>query len=100
MVPGARSSKLKTGSDRSGPKLQLARKRLRGSRLLLSASARDRAGVAWVELRIDGRPVRARWASRLSYRWQLRPGRHRFAVVAYDKRGNRSVSEYRLRIRA
>jgi hypothetical protein len=51
-----------------------------------------------MELRIDGRKVRARRASRLSYRWRLRPGRHRFVVVAHDRRGNRATYQLRLRV--
>jgi hypothetical protein len=71
--------------------VRLARHRLRGGRLQLTAKARDGSGIARVELRIDGHKVRARKASRLSYRWRLRPGRHRIAVLAYDKHGNRST---------
>ncbi|MEA2400616.1 MAG: hypothetical protein QOK00_1019, partial [Thermoleophilaceae bacterium] len=56
------------------------------------------AGVARVELRIDGRKVLARRASRLSYRWRLRPGRHRIVAVAYDKRGNRGAYQLTLRV--
>ncbi|MEA2454777.1 MAG: hypothetical protein QOI45_1039, partial [Thermoleophilaceae bacterium] len=85
-------------ADRTGPKLRLVRQRLRGARLLLRASARDAAGVARVELRIDGRKVLARRASRLSYRWRLRPGRHRIVAVAYDKRGNRGTYQLTLRV--
>jgi hypothetical protein len=85
-------------ADRTGPRLRLVRQRLRGARLLLRASARDAAGVARVELRIDGRKVLARRASRLSYRWRLRPGRHRIVAVAYDKRGNRGAYQLTLRV--
>ena len=35
------------------------------------------AGIARIELRIDGHRVRVRRASRVSYRWRQRPGRHR-----------------------
>ena len=80
--------------------LRLLRRRLRGGRLRLTAKARDRAGIARVELRIDGRRVRARRASRVSYRWRLRPGRHRIVVVAYDKRGNRATYQLNLRVPA
>jgi hypothetical protein len=98
-VAAAKTSKLKTSStDRRGPKLSLARKRLRGGRLQLTVKARDSAGVARVELRIDGQRVRARRANRLSYRWRLRPGRHRFVVVGYDKRGNRATHRLSLRV--
>ena len=46
-------------TDRTGPRAAAAaRRRLRGGRLLLTAKARDRAGIARVELRIDGRKVR------------------------------------------
>jgi len=84
-------------ADRTGPRLRLARRRLSDGRLQFTAKARDAAGVARVELRIDGHKVRARRASRLSFRSRLRPGRHRIAVVAYDKRGNRAT--YRLSLR-
>ncbi len=98
-VGAARKSNLKSRSaDRTGPKLRLLRHRLRGGRLLLTAKASDRAGVARVELRIDGRRVRARRAGKLSYRWRLRPGLHRFGAIAYDKRGNRSTYVLKLRV--
>jgi hypothetical protein len=98
-VRAARTSKLKTRStDRTGPKLRLLRHRLRGGRLLLTAKASDRAGIARVELRIDGRRVRARRAGKLSYRWRLRPGLHRIGAIAYDKRGNRSTYVLKLRV--
>jgi hypothetical protein len=97
-VAKAKTSSLRKGStDRTGPRVRLVRHRLRGGRLQLTAKARDTAGIARVELRIDGHKVRARRASRLSYRWQLRPGRHKIAAVAYDKHGNRTV--YRLNLR-
>jgi hypothetical protein len=97
--PAGKVSKLKGGStDRTGPKLRLLRHRLRGGRLLLTAKASDRAGVARVELRIDGHRVRARRAGKLSYRWRLRPGRHRIGVIAYDKRGNRTTYVLKLRV--
>jgi hypothetical protein len=97
-VPTPTTRKLKTSSaDRTGPRLRLFRRRLRGDRLQLTAKARDAAGVARVELRIDGREVRARRASRVSFRWRLRTGRHRIVVVGYDKRGNRAT--YRLNLR-
>jgi hypothetical protein len=98
-VPNAKVSALKSRpADRTGPELWLVRQRLRGGRLLLRASAYDSAGVARVELRIDGRRVLARRASRLSYRWRLRPGRHRIVAIAYDKRGNRATYQLHLRI--
>jgi hypothetical protein len=78
--------------------VRLVRHRLRGGRLMLTAKARDQAGVARVELRIDGHKVQARRGSRVSYRWRLRPGRHRIAVVAYDKHGNRTTYQLRLRV--
>jgi hypothetical protein len=91
-VQAGQVSKLKSRTtDRSGPSLWLMRRRLRGGRLLLTAKASDEAGVARVEIRIDGRTVRARRANKLSYRWHRRPGRHRIGVVAYDKRGNRAT---------
>lgn len=94
-----RSSRHTSGSaDRTKPRLRLARRRLRDGRLLLTARARDRTGIARVELRIDGRRVTARRASRLSYRWRLRPGRHRIVAVAYDKRGNRAIDRLSLRV--
>jgi hypothetical protein len=49
-------------------------------------------------LRIDGRTVRGRRASRLSYRWRGRPGKHRIGAIAYDKRGNRSTYVLKLRV--
>jgi hypothetical protein len=101
-VPAKSTSALKKSAagDRTGPRLRLTRRRARGKRLLLTAKARDRAGVARLELRIDGRRARARRAGRLSYRWHPRPGRHRLVVVAFDKRGNRAVIERRLRVAA
>jgi hypothetical protein len=71
---------------------------LSDGRLQFSARARDGSGVARVELRIDGRRVMARRASRLSYRWRLRPGRHRIVAVAYDKRGNRATHRLNVRV--
>ena len=98
-VAKAKTSSLRTGStDRTGPRVYLVRHRLRGGRLALTAKARDKAGISRVELRIDGHKVRARRASRLSYRWHMRPGRHRIAVVAYDKHGNRSTYQLKLRV--
>ncbi len=89
-----------TAADALGPSLRLARRRIRGNRLLLVARASDSSGVAAVELRIDGRQVGARFGgTRLSHRWHRRPGRHRFVVVAYDKGGNRAVYTLRLRVR-
>jgi hypothetical protein len=98
-IPAGRVSQLKTRStDRTGPKLRLLRRRLSGGRLLLTAKASDRAGVARVELRIDGRRVRARRAGKLSYRWRGRPGLHRIGAIAYDKRGNRTTRVLKLRL--
>jgi hypothetical protein len=96
---GGTVSQLKTGStDRTGPKLRLLRRRLSGGRLRLTAKASDSSGVARVVLRIDGHRVRARRAAKLSYRWRLRPGRHRIGVIAYDKRGNRNTYVLKLRL--
>ena len=102
VVPAKQTSALKTPTarDRTAPRVRLTRRRARGKRLLLSVRARDRAGIARLELRIDGRRARARRAGRLSYRWRARPGRHRLVVVALDKHGNRAVFERRLRVRA
>ncbi|MBA3262534.1 MAG: hypothetical protein H0T69_08720 [Thermoleophilaceae bacterium] len=98
-VPGPKSVALKSGStDRSPPRLRLVRHRLRGGRLQFTASASDRAGIAQVALRIDGHQVRARRASRLSYRWRPRSGRHRVVAVAHDRRGNRAVDRLNLRV--
>jgi hypothetical protein len=87
-------------ADRRAPRVRLSRKRLRGHVLLLTARARDGSGVSRVELRIDGHRVRARRAAKLSYRWHLRKGRHRFVVVAYDKPGNRATYRLSLRLSA
>jgi hypothetical protein len=92
------SSLKKRTTDRTGPKVHLVRRRLRGGRLQLTAKARDTAGIARVELRIDGHKVRARHASRVSYRWHLRPGRHKIAVLAFDKHGNRTAYKLSLRV--
>jgi Gametolysin peptidase M11 len=98
-VPAATTSKLKSNPpDRTGPKLWLARHRLRGGRMMLTARASDKAGVARVVLRIDGRKVRTRRAAKLSYRWRLRPGKHRIGVIAYDKRGNRTTYQLKLTV--
>lgn len=98
-VPKPKTANLKTRStDRTGPKLRLFRHRVSGGRLQLTAKARDKAGIARVELRIDGHKMLARRASRLSYRWRLRPGRHRIAVVTYDMRGNRTTYQLKLRV--
>jgi hypothetical protein len=98
-VPAGQSVSLKpTSVDRTPPRVRLYRHRLRGGRLELIAKARDKAGIARVVLRIDGRKVRAKRASRVSYRWRLRPGRHRITVIAYDKRGNRSTYLLKLRV--
>jgi hypothetical protein len=67
--------------------------------LLLTARARDGSGIARVELRVDGRRVRARRAAKLSYRWHLHQGRHKFVVVAYDRHHNRGVYRLSLRLR-
>jgi hypothetical protein len=99
-VPEPKTKKLTTSTaDHTGPRLRLYRHRVRGGRLQLTAKARDKAGIARIELRIDRHKVRARRASRLSYRWRMRPGRHRIAVVAYDKRGNRTAYQLNLRVR-
>lgn len=91
-VTKAKAAKANGGSsDRSGPRVRLSRKRLRGGRMLFTARASDRAGIARVVLRIDGRRVGATRSKRLSYRWRQRPGKHRIGVVAYDKRGNRGT---------
>jgi hypothetical protein len=93
-VDGRRSLQVTGGrpADRSGPVVRLSQRRVRGGRLLLRARARDEAGVARLELRIDGRRVRAGVAGRLVYRWSpARPGRHRLAVKATDARGNVST---------
>jgi M6 family metalloprotease-like protein len=87
-------------ADHRAPRLRLSRKRLRGHLLLLTARAKDGSGIARLELRIDGHRVRARRAGKLSYRWHLRTGRHRFTVVAYDKKGNRATYRLSLRLRA
>ncbi len=92
--------KKKTAADRKAPRLRLYRKRLHGHMLLLTARATDGSGIARVELRIDGHRVRARRAAKLSYRWHLRGGRHRFTVVAYDKKGNRATYRLSMRVRA
>ena len=100
-VTAAKVSALKSGkADRHAPTVRLARRRLRSGRVLLRPSARDRSGIARVELRIDGRQVRARRAGRFSYRWHARPGRHRVVVVAYDKHGNRATFQLSMRVRA
>jgi hypothetical protein len=98
-IPAGKVSQLKSRStDRTGPSLFLMRRRLRGGRMLLTARASDKSGVGRVELRIDGRRVRARRGSKLSYRWRLRPGRHRIGAIAYDKRGNRSAYVLKVRV--
>jgi hypothetical protein len=100
-VTAAKVSALKAGStDRRAPAVRLARHRLGSGRVLLKPSASDMSGIARVELRIDGRRVRARRASRFSYRWHVRPGRHRVVVVAYDKHGNRAMFQLSMRVRA
>ena len=83
--------------DQQGPLLRLKRRRLRGGRRLILARARDSAGVARIELRIDGRRVRIRRAARLRYTCRLHAGRHRLVVRAVDAYGN--VSRLRLRLR-
>lgn len=96
-VPAGSTSSLKPSAvDRTPPRVRLYRQRVSGDRLRLTVKARDKAGVARVELRIDGRKVRAKRASRLSYRWRRRPGRHRIVALAFDKRGNRAT--YRLNL--
>jgi hypothetical protein len=86
-------------TDRSGPRLRLQRRRLRGGRMLISANARDAAGVARVELWIDGRRVRSTKAAKVSYRSRLRAGAHRVVVKATDAKGNDARLERRLRVR-
>jgi Big-like domain-containing protein len=97
VAPKSTKAKKSSAADRKAPTVRLARKRLRNGRTLLTARATDRSGISRVELRVDGRRVRARRAARLTYRWRATPGRHRLAVVAYDKRGNRGVFQVRLR---
>jgi Gametolysin peptidase M11 len=99
-APAVVKKRKAAAADRKAPRVRLYRKRLRGKVLLLTARARDGSGIGRVELRIDGRRVRARRSARLSYRWHLRAGRHRFLVVAYDKRGNRATYRLSLRVRA
>jgi hypothetical protein len=92
--------KKKTAADHKAPRLRLYRKRLHGHVLRLTARAKDGSGIARVELRIDGRRVRARRAAKLSYRWHLHGGRHRFTVVAFDKKGNRATYRLSMRVHA
>ncbi|HVG68521.1 MAG TPA: hypothetical protein VM785_10020 [Gaiellales bacterium] len=99
-VPVKSVRRAKRPSDRTGPRVRLHQRRLRHHRLRLTAKARDASGVKRVELRIDGRRVRARKTSRVSYRWHERRGRHRIVVVAWDKRGNSSTYQLNLRVRA
>jgi len=101
-VPAAAVVRRRTGAavDRWAPRLRLHRKRLRGHVLLLTARAIDGSGISRVELRVDGHRVRARRAAKLRYRWHRRSGRHRFVVVAYDKKGNRGSYRLTLRVRA
>jgi hypothetical protein len=94
------ASKTPRAVDRTRPTVRLSRKRLRRGRLLLTARASDKSGIARVELRVDGRRVKAGRAGRLSYRWAKRAGRHKLVAVAYDKAGNRGVSELHVRVRA
>ncbi len=98
-VPSARVSSLRTGqADRTAPRVRLVRRRLPGGRIRLTAKARDSGGIARLELRIDGRKVLARRYSRVSYRWRLRPGRHRVVALAFDRSGNRGTYRLHLRI--
>ena len=99
-VAAKRVRRAKRPSDRTGPRVRLHQRRLRHDRLRLTAKARDASGIKRVELRIDGRRVRARKTSRVSYRWRERRGRHRIVVVAWDKRGNSSTYQLNLRVRA
>jgi hypothetical protein len=102
-VPAPTVVKRKTtpvAADRTAPRLRLYRKRVHRHVVLLTARAKDSSGVARVELRIDGHRVRARRAGKLSYRWHPRSGRHRFVVVAYDKKGNRATYRLSVRVRA
>jgi hypothetical protein len=97
-APTVRRSRTSKAKDRTPPRVRLVRRRLDNGRVLLSARASDKSGIARVELRIAGRRVAARRANRLSYRWAARPGRHRVVVVAYDKRGNRATATYMVRL--
>jgi hypothetical protein len=100
-VPAGRNASLKKRpADRTGPRVRLHQRRLRHRRVRLTAKARDASGIKRLELRIDGRRVRARKASRVTFRWRERRGRHRIVVVAQDKRGNRSTYQLNLRVRA
>jgi hypothetical protein len=99
-APNVVKRKKAAAADRKAPRLRLYRKRLRGHVLLLTARARDGSGIGRVELRIDGRRVRAGRSANLSYRWHLHSGRHRVVVVAYDKKGNRATYRLSLRFRA
>jgi hypothetical protein len=100
-VPAGNVVTRKTGStDHKAPRLRLYRKRLHRRLMLLTARATDGSGIARMVLRIDGRRVRARRSAKLRYRWHLRGGRHRIAVVAYDKRGNHATYRLSLRVRA
>ena len=99
-VPAKDVRRAKRPADRTGPRVRLHQRRLRHHRLRLTAKARDASGIKRLELRIDGRRVRARKASRVSFRWRERRGRHRIVVVARDKRGNRSTYQLNLRVRA
>jgi hypothetical protein len=98
-VSAAKSASLKRRStDHTGPKVWLVRHRLRSRHLRLTAKARDKSGIARVELRIDRRQVRARRIGRVSYTWLRRPGRHRIGVVAWDRHGNRTTYQLSLYI--
>jgi M6 family metalloprotease-like protein len=96
-VPGSVTARA-ARRDHTGPRVRLARHRLRRERLLISARASDVDGVAKVELWIDGRRRSAKRASRLSFRWHMHRGRHRLVVKAADRLGNVSRLERGLRV--
>jgi hypothetical protein len=65
--------------------------------------ASDGSGIAWIELRIDGKLVESSSRSTLSYRWNTRKapsGSHTISAVATDRAGNENSVEIGLTVPA
>jgi hypothetical protein len=101
-VPGAstgsQSSGFEQGEERDtvAPDVWL-RPRRSGRSMRFAVRARDSAGVARVELWLDGRRRRVARRPRLTYRWHMRAGTHRVVARAVDVNGNRASVSMRVR---
>jgi hypothetical protein len=88
-------------ADTEAPELWL-RPRRAGRNMRFAVIARDKSGVARVELWLDGRRRSVARRPKLTYRWNTRAARagsHRVVARAIDVKGNRASVSMRLRSR-